>query len=48
MPSAISNTEKIEAVLATARASYTKSNPKSKETNKDSLESLPGGREFLI
>jgi hypothetical protein len=44
MPSAVSNTEEIDAALLEARAAYAKSNLKSQEINRESLLNLPGGR----
>lgn len=48
MPSAISRSEKVAAVLDEARADYAKANLKSQEIHKKSSLSLPGGKHFII
>ena len=48
MPSAISRSEKVAAVLDEARADYAKANLKSQEIHKKSSLSLPGGKHLII
>jgi len=43
-----SKIEQIGAALTTAHATYGKSNPKSSQTHKESIVTLPGGKSCTI